>query len=324
MRKILHLLFVVLLMQTAKAQTWCTPGAEWHYRVYSPSTMFYQDGYIKVNVASSYTVAGLVYYVLNGTYHGRRFTPNGPIQTLNAFAGTTYENNGVIYISRPDSTLVFDTIANFNASIGDKWLMTRVSYPCHPLISSTLRPSLTVIDTGHVYINGIPLKKILLQQSSQPALTFLIIEKISSVSGFMFPYYQCVLDEPFLGGFVCYSDNNFPLYQNPGYNQPCDFSFWNTVGQEEIISGSSTGLASDISIYPNPANSMVNFKPSTGVNSNFMIKILSISGLKMEQFDLSAKEDFQINTSKYTPGLYFIEVLQEGKAIEIKKLLIER
>jgi len=141
-----------------------------------------------------------------------------PIVTVNNFINfQTYENNKVTFLYN-QSTLAFDTIANFNANIGDKWL--DIHFPdgnsnatCY---NNTVLPrkSVTVIDTGHVLVNNLPLKKITVTYQlgfGSYTGTLTMVEKISGINGFLFPFAHCIIDGPSYGNFVCYSDNNFPV-----------------------------------------------------------------------------------------------------------------
>ena len=79
-----------------------------------------------------------------------------------------------------------------------------------------------------------------------------------------------------------------------------------------------------VELFPNPANTLVHFKLSAPLNTNFTIKIQSVSGQEIEQFILSPQDDLQLNTTHYSRGIYFVNLFLDGKAIETKKLVIVR
>jgi hypothetical protein len=310
MKKALLLIFVLLFSDLTQAQNWCAPGAEWHYRVYSPMLVNYQDGYLKLQVSSTNVVGGISYHTISMTYYGQQFTQNSPTVAVSRGTITTYEQNNVIYASMIG--LPVDTIANFNASIGDKWRMTRnstgTSFPNCP----TVIPHVTVIDTGHVVINGQNLKSLKLSPSNSPTYTYTVIEKIGSTNGFMFAYYTCLVDGWSTGGFVCYSDNNFPLYQNPGYNLPCNFT---TVGKDEFT---LEGLG--LNVFPNPASDKVKIE-FTGENSPQQVQLIVHDLLGREVLTQNLKAGSDLDLTQIPQGLYQLSLFSENQLLARRKLL---
>ena len=316
MKKILTLLFVVVLSQFTKAQTWCAPGAEWHYRVYVPMLHNYQDGYLKLQLAGTSTIGGIAYHTINMGFYGVQFTPNST--TVAASRGTinTYEHNNVVYASMfvPSN---YDTIADFNANIGAKWRMTRDNpYSSFPNCPAVI-PHVTVIDTGHVVINNQTLKTLLLSPSNSPTYTYTMIQKIGSINGFMFGYYTCLVDGWSTGSFVCYSDNNFALYKKPGYNQPCDFSLWGLVGKEE-----TTYQNSSFNIYPNPTTDWIVLDAKNANNNKaFLVKITDLTGRELKIFKLNAET--RLSTSELSDGIYLVSVFSETQQLLHQQKLVK-
>lgn len=312
MKKLLLLLCVVLLSQTTKAQTWCPPGAEWHYRVYVPMLHNYQDGYLKLQLAGTYTIGGIAYHTISMGYYGLQFSQNSA--TVAASRGTiyTYEQNNVVYASMINASS-YDTIANFNANIGDKWRITRdnpsSSFPNCPAVI----PHVTVLDTGHVVINNQTLKTLLLSPSQSPTNTYTMIQKIGSINGFMFGYYTCLVDGWSTGDFVCYSDNNFALYKKPGYNQPCDFSLWGTVGNQE-----TTYQNSNVNIYPNPVNDKLHIEYYQDGRA-ICYELVDVLGQvhATEKFNASVTLD----VGNLKEGVYFLHLLDQNQLLSITKVI---
>lgn len=307
MKKALLLFLILFFTQSVNAQTWCAPGAVWHYRVYNPF-MPYQDGYMKVTVTSTIVQGNTTYYTLDGGFIGQVNTVNSPTVALSYFSAKIYEANKVLYVYN-QTTSVYDTIANFNANIGDKWRMTQ-KYNANQMPCTFPRPVLTVIDTDHVVINSVNLKRIKIITPSSQTLT--LIEKIGGIDSFMYPYFVCIVDDYSPGSFVCYSDNNFPLYQNPGYNLPCDFT---TVGKEEFT---LEGL--ELNVFPNPASGNIKIEFS-GENApeQFQVQVHDLLGKEvLSEFSYSRGS---LNLVNLKAGLYTLNIVSDGVVLARRKLV---
>jgi|GEM_PF-2725565 len=278
---------------------WCPSGATWHYRVYSNMYPYY-DGHLKLTVTNTVLINSKVCNTMVGTYIGKTMWPTSPTTTLNNYVDiNTYESNKVVYIYNTDS-LNFDTIANFNANIGDKWL--GVKYPnttCFWPNTNYIRPTITVIDTSHITINNVWLRKLKLSSTyySPTTFTFTIIEKISGVDNFLFHYTQCLVDGPVFGNFVCYSDNNFPLY-NPSA-AICDYM---PTGIDDNSLSNSI-----LKLYPNPNNGNVTIE----LDKACKIKIYNALGGLVYENEFIVAGNFQIDISDLLNGIYTIKAENE-------------
>ncbi len=315
MKKALLLFLILFFTQSGKAQTWCAPGAEWLYRVYQGGFLFPQDGFLRVKVDSSYIQGGISYHVLNGTFYGHQGAPNSPTLTApKRYCATTYESNKVVYVSRRDYP-IFDTLANFNASIGDKWLKVDLYNDCSPSYTPGIHLRyVTVIDTGHVIINNISLKKLVLglHPSSVTSNTIIMVEKIGSLNGFMHPYVICFSDHWNLGEFSCYSDTNFPTYKNSNYTLACDYR---TVGKDEFTLG---GL--ELNVFPNPASDHIKIEFS-GENApeQFQVQVFNLLG-KQVVSELSYSGG-SLNLVGLKTGLYTLNLVSDGQVLARRKLV---
>ncbi len=299
MKKILFILFVTIFGLQINAQMWCPPGATWHYRVYANMYPYY-DGHLKLTVTNTVLINSIVCNNMVGTYIGKTMWPTSPTTTLNNYVDiNTYESNKVVYIYNTDS-FNFDTIANFNANIGDKWL--GIKYPnstCLPPLPNYVRSTLTVFDTGHVMINNIFLRKIKVSTQTSPSYSLTMIEKIAGLSGFLFPYNHCIIDGPIFGNFVCYSDNNFPLY-NPS-SSICDYVPAGVGINKNSISNSL------LKLYPNPNNG--NF--TIELDKPYKVSIYNTLGDLVYDHEFSEAGNFQINLSDLAKGILTAKVENE-------------
>jgi hypothetical protein len=243
MKKLLLLSLISLFFITAQAQNWCPPGATWYYRNLNTNPATYFDGSLEPSYTSTITINGIVCKELTGTYYGRSQYLDDPnsYTVTNYVTYRTYEANKVAYLYNVFDQK-FDTIADFNAHIGDSWSYALYNSFCTD--QNIPKNKVTVYDTGHVVINGFTLKKLVV---SPPADTIqnVFIERIGGMPGFLFMQQDCALDGSTLGNFSCYSDEDFVTYKKPGIVN-CNF---NTVSiQEQTLAGGY------IKLYPNPNN----------------------------------------------------------------------
>ena len=82
----------------------------------------------------------------------------------------------------------------------------------------------------------------------------------------------------------------------------------------ESFEADATGLSekeSGLVLYPNPANDYLYIPSSTELNSR--IDIISLEGKSMMTF--SATADGKIDISQLRPGIYFLNIISNGKTI---------
>jgi hypothetical protein len=214
----------------------------------------------------------------------------------------TYESNGVVFIQTAPQR--FDTIANFNANIGEGWYTFGWdSADCSPKIP--LR-KIVVYDTSHVIINGQNLKRLRISPVAS-SIDKYIVEKIGPLQGFMHDYYwDCYVANdswPFLGDFSCYKDDNFPVYSRPGVSN-CEY-----VGITQIANRSLEAV-----LYPNPNSG--EFKIIFAGPAS--LTITNVSGkLVYEQF-LKGPDEHIIKTVGLQPGFYHINLHSETHTVNSK------
>ena len=309
MRKCLLIIFIVIFGLSIKAQTWCPPGAQWHYRLNYPYIVAYAVGYIQLNNIGTVTIANKECANLIGTFYGVKDYPNTPTITANNFANVkTFEESSVIYVYN-NTTLSFDTLANFNANIGDKWRM--IEY-YGSSVGGGFCPSriTTVLDTGHVTINSLYLKKLILkhQYNNWNSKIDTVIEKIACITSFLFSSYYCPSDGYEFGKFVCYSDNNFPLYKKTGFTGSCEYY---PTGLNEL-----TKNAKEIKLYPNPTNGILNIElENINDNEHFTAKIInSLGGIIREEEVVFKNKKAIIQTDELFNGVYVLRLLDSARS----------
>lgn len=307
--KIIITIIVLIFATGIHAQTWCPPGAQWHYRVMYMNP--YQDGYLELNRTGTLVVGGKNCVNISATYYGVVNHPSFSPTVINYPSIATYEQNKVIYrYNTVDS--IFDTIANFNANIGDKWRAAKLaqlgSFPC-----PNPTPVVTVIDTGQVQINGIFLRK--LKVTLQPVYSYTadIIEKIGG-SAFLFPYYICASDAYSYGNFVCYKDNNFALYKPPGVTVSCTYSTVNVAENPAMLIFEE---------YPNPVADKLTISNLTEAHEYSFIFSNSLGQKMHTPPSLFSKTKTEIDITEFSSGVYILNVFRNGIRVASEKIIKE-
>lgn len=292
--------FLLLIPKTLFAQTWSPPGAIWHYNYINFA--FY--GYSEIKYTGDTAINSITCKKLDRSMHGISLN-----QFQNFYLGTeyTYEQNGVVYLYYNNH---FDTLFNFNASIGESWRLAGQPWASYCDSNSTA----TVLDTGTFIINSLPLryKKVLFNYGGSWIYPDTIIEKIGTVSWYMKPYDMCLGIDGNQGGFLrCYSDSSFATYHH-NYANSCDF----IIGENELSSAEDLIL-----VYPNPAGE--GFMISAGHARGFTIEdveIYSSVGEKIfsqKQTADSQKKKINIETHKWSVGVYLVRIkTQEGMMVK--------
>jgi len=86
-----------------------------------------------------------------------------------------------------------------------------------------------------------------------------------------------------------------------------------------IISIDLGNKNADITVYPNPATSLIRISfPTTG---RYEVSILNISGQIINNTNLTTSDNLVLNVSGYKAGVYFVRVIHDG-ITETKKLII--
>ncbi len=287
MKKLLVLVFAMFFAIGLKAQMWCPPGAEWHFSAYAiyPSA----NGYYKVKYINDTVISGLTYKKLIKSFNGFNimYGPSYVSYTSNVYY--TREHNNIIYLNT-------DTLFNFNATIGSKWLRARVmqNFTVNTFCDAPRR-YVTVLDTGHITINALYLKTLKLQyeyKTVETATNFplftntvTVCEKIGDLYGGFEPtacetYSTIFINHPISDApFRCYSDNNFVLYTNPQYLGACTYVATTNLNEIKIDVGA-------FKIYPNPTAGIFNID----IESVNKIQVINMLGELVKEEQLILKK----------------------------------
>lgn len=302
MKKIFFLFLLSVCLNSVHAQMWCPTGAEWSYSYYDnyPS----QNGYLVLKYTNDSVINSKTYHKINSTFYGYNVAYGSGTVTLSQGYYLLHQNSKLISLYNgytPD-----DTLFNFNANIGDKWL--RVRYFNNSFCDAQ-RQVVTVLDTGSVVINTIKLNKLVLSYvrgtwvgGPTTSYTDTVYEKIGSVKNHLIPW-TCETatmaihasgSHP-IGTFRCYKDNVFPSYQHAG--APSCY----TISSTNISELRKKNLAT---AFPNPTSSVLHLKSEQNKFDNSEIEIINTLG----QTVLKLTYKNEIDVSNLPKGCYFLRV----------------
>lgn len=294
MKQLLLLILLFIQICGAIAQSWCPPGAKWHYRINISNVGSYRyvNGTTELKYTNTVTINNITCKELKASFYGIDYfgSPPYPAPSLNPnyFTLHTYENNKVLYIHNA-ATNSFDTIVDFNSKPGDTWLLalsngTNCLFP---------REKMTVLDTTHIIINGQSLKRVRTTYTlSGSPFVEVFIEKLACTSNFMYIQQFCIYDQTTYGRFVCYEDDNFPVYMTPG-NTECIYP---VSLEDRKISTTSVNL------YPNPNNGHFSLELAESTK----VEIINSLGARVYHSAFDEKGTVNLNASGLAKGLYYI------------------
>lgn len=292
MRGKLIVLLFLLIGFIVNAQNFCAPGANWRYKHLTMFVNAYRNGIEELKYTKTVVVNGETCAEISRTFTGQIGGPTSVVNTYTFASIYTFERNSVYYIF-DGGTNTFDTIVNFNASIGDKWECPFNFIPC------SVKPKVTVTGIGQMNINSHTLRYIVVNGGWSSIDT--VVEKIAGFNHFFAPYYKCVFDAPNHPDFICYSDNNFPLYQKyQAHNCYYDVG----LKEQENYNGI-------LSVYPNPSfdKLRINFSGNSNLNQAMSVIIYNSTGKKV--IERNFVENDVIDISQLSVGVYYIKLNAE-------------
>lgn len=320
MKHFLCSLLSLLILQAA-AQTWCPPGAAWHFRRGGPMGNFTNCDLDMVYTGDT-TVLGISSKKLVATLFGQIFYsgPASGIYTQHFRTYITYQANGVLFLYNSDNAR-FDTVVNFKASIGDRWLRPGAGVNANS--DCTSRWAFTVTDTAHITINGFSLRKITVTNPStiNSAYTYtnVFVERMLFTSSVsikdydLFPTYcetnSQVTDTPETI-FRCYEDNSFPTYN--ASNEACK-NFFTGIA---TVANSRTNFV----VYPNPAADAITIDlPATG---RYELKLSNLLGQSQQlAYTTAGSDGLKAGLGNVEPGIYLLQVYEGGRLLGSEKLV---
>ena len=302
------------------SQTYFSPqGASWHLGAHWPVTLIIVNGYSEFKYLHDTTINSINCKLISGTYYGdlSYYQTNTIVPNYRQYY--TYENNGVVFYYNGSN---FDTVVNFKANIGDKWL-----WPKTFLDTTHYRGALTVVDTLSTLINNQKLKSIKVSYSytSAPSsiLYITFYQRLLWLGASNYSYKPGLFPEFFdVKGsgvsvhlpnvtFRCYEDKQFPNYNTSGSG--CKY----IVGLTE-----SNNRLSEFKLIPNPIESRfwINLENYQFPETSIKATMTDVTGKHIQSYTLVSKKT-EIDIAALSSGIYFLSFEEKGKVLATKKLI---
>lgn len=282
------------------SQTWCPPGATWHYT----DVGLDMDGYSKLTYSkdtliNSINCKKITHYFKRNTFFFGIIEGYQPPHF-------TYSENGVVYIyNNLYGNSKFDTLFDINAQKGSRWRQ--------PLIDTACADSLyfiKVLNTGNKVINGFTLKWLYVKMGPFDEHGTANFDTITERFGLRYDdldYSLCrglVAEVPH-GDLRCYADDEFGFHST-GLSTSCDY-YYTSIPELERY-----GI--ELTLYPNP----VNEKLTIQLNNKQSIA----KKLKLELYDLTGKHLLSVNMEN-NPAVTQVSMLSLEDGMYMYRLLAE-
>ncbi len=291
------ILSVILLSSFAgRSQTWCLPGANWKY---SYMNGFGTEGYTQIQYFGDTVINGQLSKILDKHIYAFNYQ-NSQAVDIDAGKEYTFETNGIVYLWYNND---WDTLYNFNASVGESWRMAKQPFTNACDSNSTL----TVTAIGSKVINSQTLNYLVVDFSFPNGFSDTIVEKIGFINSYLLPYDFCngSLDANEGGPFRCYQDNNFTTYK-PHFAESCDF----ILGLYNIDS------ELNLQLFPNPASETLTISlPENALTTN--CNLLDNLGKEVKRFTVTGGENF-MHVSELESGVYMMRIGSNTQKIIIE------
>lgn len=264
----------------ALAQSWCAPEAVWHHTYADANTGVF--GYVRTDYTGDTVVDGSVCQKLESMLYGYDQQLQIPVQQ-NVGQRITRGQNDLIELWDGSG---FDTLYWFSAVLGDGWNL-----------DGEMGMGLTVLDTGTLAIDGLPLHYLVVQfdefQTGPPQDT--IVERI----GFLHYYWDAQAVYLFDAGFSglrCYADTEI------------DFQVGTPESCTSIMSTPSESSRGRITLSPNPTEDLVTVR-SEAIEG---VTLRDASGRLNYSSDFPPRERTEVKLTEYPAGPYILSVRQGG------------
>lgn len=303
-RNILIALSLILSFFESNAQIWCRPGATWHFTHYNVAASLYTRlNYVKDTLLLGKNCNKITYYTQGlGMF--------GPVSYYGQNIYTHVNSNVVYILDVTGTTNNFDTLFHYGANIGDSWYMAPKS------MSNCANSKITVVDTGHVYIQAQYLKWLKVNVNGYPfsSSTFFtdtIFERIGCVLNYFYSHLDIcphIADMEKGGPLRCYDDNQIVGYNRTGSS--CNYYYSTEIEEKMILNNSS--------VYPNPTKDKLYINNSLLKKGDEII-IKNLLGQEIERGIFRTDEG--INVSEFQNGIYFLQIFRDNELISTAKII---
>jgi hypothetical protein len=293
--KTIILTFILFVSTYCLAQNWAENNAVWHYDQTDMGPPF-NTVFIKFSTIGDTVILGEPAKIILE----ERIRSNGNMTTTIFMKSDS--NRVYLFDSSSNS---FKLLYDFSAMPGD----TIEVFCPERFGDSTI--TIVVDSLSTININGTILG---VQHVSQTAMAYydmsgIIIENIGW-TGFMFPL-STFLDPPYGGALRCFQNDSIGLYKPSAFD--CDYL---ETGIESINN------TNNFSIYPNPANEILNISVAKDVDlTNAVVSLVEVSGRQVLNQRIQSTET-AIHINHLPNGIYLLNIRLNNEISTFKKITI--
>lgn len=297
--KALNFFFSLLITQLSFAQIWVEDNAVWHYDFWNigAGVGFYSierngDSLIEFHSCERYDISTTRFW-----YYTQ--PPGSGLNDTLVYDGEYFLESQFIYTSN-DSVYrwdgnAFQLLFDFNASVGDQWIISTQPNPWAPTCNDTAW--VQVEATGIENIQGTNYRTITLSSPMDAPWSLAGTFNERFGEDYFFPRpgdYPCqeFIAEMDILSFKCFEDDSFNLYNPSGEDCEYYLTQLGTTHQAEM----------NIMVYPNPASSELNIL----MDGEFEVAIYSSSGVKI--IELKGINNLTLDLADFKRGVYSITV----------------
>lgn len=276
--------FIPLLFAlTTHAQSWCPPGAKWTFEY--ADMLGGQFGVERVEYVGDTMVGGHLAQRLRET---SVTAPWGSTDYVSQSYSSlhTYFDSGVVYLW--NGIAAYDTLMWFSAAPGQRW-----NAPEDP------ENGLTVTDTATVVMDGVPLRRLIVETDMGPWMSDTLYERIGFEFLYLAGWSWFLTDMPW-SGLRCYQDNDL-AFTNVGASD-CGFTLFIAGGDDRL----------ERLPFPNPGTDHFMLSLPPGRKDI----VLSDATGRVVRRSASSDQLVRVDTSDLDPGLYgFLVLAPSGRAV---------
>ncbi len=315
MKTLLFSISLIIFSLYTSAQSWC-----------APNTVFYRDffgdfnypGYIKYSFSNTTTVNNLPCQVILTEKKNHSYSNIIGIVTTTSNLVTNF-NNGVVSRYNQNTTN-FDTIYNFNATIGDKWSLSPKNH------TTCAKSRVTVAATGTQVIQGISLKWLkvdiagysIYNMNTPTMYTDTIFEKFGSKKYDFFEAFNLCpwASDGFSGGKLrCFNDNQLVNYSTGTI--VCNYFYIPPVGLNE-------NEVDAFQLFPNPVSGTLVLKLSNSNTQPYKINLQNTLGQIVLQKQLEPTgNELELDVNDLPKGIYFLKLTGANNQSFTQKIIKE-
>ena len=291
------LTFSIGISITAVAQSWCPPGATWTHQILALAI----EGHVTRTFVGDTIFQGLSAQQIHETGQLISYFPQTDTTVLDGSIFTSLQGDLLLIWTYMGPTPAWDTLHRFDALPGDRWFPPGADQVCNNGIEGML----SVMDTGHVMIDGLVLRTwdlAYLDATGEEAWSAgQFIERIGYNGSFIPLPGGCIIVE-YGEGLNCYSDDDIS-YIAPNGPEVCHL----TTSTREILP------IQGFDLHPNPGTDHFTMQLPP---DDHHLEIFDQLGRSVIQLD-GISDRAVIGTISLPPGIYTVRITdQKGRSLQ--------